>query len=106
MKHTLTALVLGVALLLASGGVGYAQTMVPVKNGSCPSGSSHAGSGYCKSRDGSNFVPAHNNSCPSGTVHAGAGYCRSKPGETYVPANGGGCPSGSSHAGAGYCRVR
>ena len=43
----LTALVLGLSLLVASGGVADAQTMVPAKNASCPSGSSYAGAGYC-----------------------------------------------------------
>lgn len=100
------AMPLGLCLLLATGGIANTQTMVPTDKGSCPSGSTHAGSGYCKSRDGSNFVIANNGSCPSGSVHAGAGYCRSNPGDTFVLANKGSCPSGSVHAGAGYCRVR
>ena len=83
-----------------------AQTMVRATNGSCPSGTSHAGSGYCKSGDGSNFVRETSGSCPSGSSHAGANYCRSKPDIVFVPASNGSCPSGSSHAGAGYCKVR
>ena len=83
-----------------------AQVIVPAHNGSCPSGSNHAGSGYCRSTDGSNFVPANNGSCPSGSNHAGANYCRSAANVQFVPANRGSCPSGSNHAGSGYCVVK
>ena len=93
------------ALLLAASGAS-AQQMVPARNGSCPSGSSHAGSGYCRSSSGAGFVAAHNGSCPSGTSHAGAGYCRTDGRTEYVPSRNGSCPSGTSHAGAGYCKGR
>jgi hypothetical protein len=84
----------------------FAQQMVPAQNGSCPSGSSHAGSGYCRSSSGAGFVAAQNGSCPSGTSHAGAGYCRTDGRTEYVPSRNGSCPSGTTHAGAGYCKGR
>ena len=99
---------LGIALwggLMVAAGPVLAQTMVPSQNGSCPSGASYAGSGYCRS-SGKNFVPAQNGSCPSGASYAGAGYCASPAGVTFVPARNGSCPSGSSYAGAQYCKVR
>ena len=83
-----------------------AQTMVPVINGVCPSGTNMAGSGYCRSTDGSNFVPSINGICPSGSNIAGAGYCRSSANIQFVPAHNGICPSGTNIAGAGYCAVR
>lgn len=83
-----------------------AQTMVPAQNGSCPSGSSHAGSGYCRSTSGKGFIASERGSCPSGTSHAGSGYCATDGRSTFVPARNGSCPSGTSHAGAGYCRGR
>ena len=98
-----TALV-GMFVTMASAAM--AQQMVPAHNGSCPSGSSHAGSGYCRSSSGAGFVPASNGSCPSGTSHAGAGYCRTDGRVEYVPSRNGSCPSGTSHAGAGYCKGR
>jgi hypothetical protein len=82
-----------------------AQTMIPSKKNICPSGSRRAGSGYCRSVDGSNFVSSNRNLCPSGSRRAGAGYCRSKPGIKFVPSNKNLCPSGSRRAGAGYCRL-
>lgn len=94
------------ALLVALPFAAQAQTMVPSQNGSCPSGSSHAGSGYCRSTSGKGFVPARNGSCPSGTSHAGSGYCATDGRTSYVPSNNGSCPSGTSHAGSGYCRSR
>ncbi len=97
----LPALILA-ALPVAAG----AQTMVPAQNGSCPSGSSHAGSGYCRATSGRGFIAAERGSCPSGTSHAGAGYCATDGRTPYVPARNGSCPSGTSHAGAGYCRGR
>ncbi|MCA3421167.1 MAG: hypothetical protein INF88_19930 [Roseomonas sp.] len=92
--------------LLITTSAAMAQQMVPARNGSCPSGSSHAGSGYCRSSSGAGFVAAQNGSCPSGTSHAGAGYCRTDGRTEYVPSRGGSCPSGTSHAGAGYCKGR
>jgi hypothetical protein len=102
-KMLLRATLLG---LLMTTSVAMAQQMVPAHNGSCPSGSSHAGSGYCRSSSGAGFVAAQNGSCPSGTSHAGAGYCRTDGRTEYVPSRGGSCPSGTSHAGAGYCKGR
>ena len=91
-------------LLLVSAALpAAAETMVPAQNGSCPSGSNYAGSGYCRS-SGRNFVPAHNGSCPSGANYAGAGYCGSE--AQFVPARNGSCPSGSNYAGAGYCKLK
>jgi type IV secretory pathway TrbL component len=98
----LRAVVLG----LVVSGAAFAQQMVPAHKGSCPSGASHAGSGYCRSSSGAGFVAAQNGSCPSGTSHAGAGYCRTDGRSEYVPSRGGSCPSGTSHAGAGYCKGR
>lgn len=94
------------AALVALPVLAQAQTMVPARNGSCPSGSSNAGSGYCRSTSGKGFVPSRNGSCPSGTSNAGAGYCATDGRTTYVPSNNGSCPSGTSNAGAGYCRSR
>jgi len=82
MKSILIRILL-LTLLFPS--IAFGERMVPANKGSCPSGTSHAGSGYCKSRVGSSFVPATRGSCPSGTNHAGAGYCRNKRGEQYVP---------------------
>ena len=83
----------------------FAQGMVPAQNGSCPSGTNYAGSGYCRASSSDVFVPAHNGSCPSGSNYAGSGYCRSSSARGYVPAHNGSCPSGSNYAGSGYCRV-
>lgn len=94
---------LALMVLVASDFPVAAQTMVPAQNGSCPSGSSYAGSGYCRS-SGRNFIPANNGSCPSGASYAGSGYCGSN--DQYVPARNGSCPSGASYAGSGYCRLR
>ena len=94
------------AALVALPFVAQAQSMVPSKNGSCPSGSSNAGSGYCRSTSGKGYVPSRNGSCPSGTSNAGAGYCATDGRTSYVPSNNGSCPSGTSNAGAGYCRGR
>lgn len=82
------------------------SAMVPAQGGSCPSGASYAGSGYCKSGDGKHFMPAVNGSCPSGSAYASAGYCRAnKVGVSFVPAVKGSCPSGSAYASSGYCRI-
>ena len=81
------------------------SNMVPEHNGSCPSGSNHAGAGYCRS-SGSAYIPSHNGSCPSGTNHAGANYCRTDGHTTYVREHNGSCPSGTNHVGSGYCRGR
>ena len=91
--------------LIAIATPSLAQGMVPAKNGSCPSGTSYAGSGYCRATGNDVFVPAQNGSCPSGASYAGSGYCRSSSGRGYVPARSGSCPSGSHYAGSGYCRV-
>ncbi|MCZ8142464.1 MAG: hypothetical protein O9273_12365, partial [Acetobacteraceae bacterium] len=56
--------------LVLSTSAALAQQMVPARNGSCPSGSSHAGSGYCRSSSGAGFIAAQNGSCPSGSSHA------------------------------------
>ncbi len=74
------------------------------KLGSCPSGTSSAGSGYCKINNGKQYIPKFS-SCPSGTSSAGSGYCRVNNGKQYIPKQGS-CPSGSSSAGSGYCMVR
>ena len=95
-----------IAILLTLPFVADAQTMVPSQNGSCPSGSSSAGSGYCRSTSGRGFIPSDRGSCPSGTSSAGAGYCATDGHTTYVPANRGSCPSGTTSAGSGYCRSR
>jgi hypothetical protein len=42
----LRVVVLGLVVTSAA----LAQQMVPARNGSCPSGTSHAGAGYCKGR--------------------------------------------------------
>ena len=102
----LLTLVLGLSVSLAAWAATRAaasSTVVPRNNG-CPSGSSDAGSGYCKSNDGRHFMP-WNNGCPSGSSDAGVRYCRAnKIGVSFVPkANG--CPSGSTDAGVGYCRI-
>jgi hypothetical protein len=94
------------AILLTMPVVAGAQTMVPSQNGSCPSGATNAGSGYCRSTSGRGFIPSDRGGCPSGTTSAGAGYCATDGSATYVPAIHGGCPSGTTSAGAGYCRGR
>jgi hypothetical protein len=63
-------------LLVLGCGTAQAQSMVPAHNGSCPSGTSYAGSGYCRASSSDVYVPAHNGSCPSGSSYAGSGYCR------------------------------
>lgn len=100
----LKALSSALALCFTTGA--QAQTMVPAHNGSCPSGSSYAGSGYCRSTSGRGFIPADRGSCPSGASYAGSGYCGTDGHTVYVPANRGSCPSGTSYAGSGYCRGR
>jgi hypothetical protein len=100
------AFLLPAIVLMALPVAAAAQSMVPARNGSCPSGSSHAGSGYCRSTSGKGFIAAERGSCPSGTSNAGAGYCATDGRTTYVPSRNGSCPSGSSNAGAGYCRGR
>ena len=94
------------AILLTLPLVADAQTMVPSQNGSCPSGSTNAGSGYCRSTSGRGFIQSDRGACPSGTSSAGAGYCATDGSTTYVPANRGSCPSGTTSAGSGYCRGR
>jgi len=44
-------------------------------------------------------------SCPSGTSSAGSAYCRVNNGKQDIPKQGS-CPSGSSSAGSDYCMVR
>jgi hypothetical protein len=85
--------------------VSWAQGMIPAQNGSCPSGTNYAGSGYCRASGSDIYVPAQSGSCPSGANYAGSGYCRSSSARGYVPAHNGSCPSGSNYAGSGYCRV-
>jgi uncharacterized circularly permuted ATP-grasp superfamily protein len=95
----------GLCLAVLASGLAKAQSMVPAHNGSCPSGTSYAGSGYCRATNGDVYVPAQNGSCPSGASYAGSNYCRSSSARGYVPAHNGSCPSGSSYAGSGYCKI-
>ena len=47
----------------------------------CPSGSSYAGSGFCKSQGNNQFFRGGGNSgkmCPSGSSYAGSGFCRTR----------------------------
>ena len=68
---------MALALTLAIAAYGD-SSMVPKKPGSgCPSGSSDAGGGYCRSSSGDKYVEKRQGSgCPSGTSDAGGGYCR------------------------------
>jgi hypothetical protein len=77
MRFPILFSVLGLALALSSPTLGQ-SSMVPKKQGSgCPSGSSDAGGGYCRSSSGHTYVEKHKGSgCPSGTSDAGGGYCR------------------------------
>ena len=68
----------GLFALLLSTSAALAQQMVPARNGSCPSGSSHAGAGYCRTDGRTEYVPSRGGSCPSGTSHVGAGYCKAR----------------------------
>ncbi|MDB4338229.1 hypothetical protein N9997_02675 [Synechococcus sp. AH-603-L18] len=97
-------------VVITSGGIiGFAPTaeagqMMP-KQGSCPSGTTSVGGGYCKARDNNQYVPKQG-SCPSGTSSVGGGYCKARnSNDQYVP-KGGSCPSGTSSVGGGYCKVR
>ncbi len=47
------------------------------KMGSCPSGTSSAGSGYCKIKNGKQYIPKQG-ACPSGTSSAGGWVLQSK----------------------------
>lgn len=97
----LTGLLLSFSLALI-GSPSYSQ-MIP-KLGSCPSGTTSAGGGYCKATRGGTYIPKLG-SCPSGSTSAGGGYCRSRNNIQYVPKSGS-CPSGTTSAGGGYCMVR
>ena len=59
-----------VAILLTLPFGAGAQTMVPSQNGVCPSGSTNAGSGYCRSTSGR--VIAHQGG--ERGLRAGSGY--------------------------------
>ena len=104
-SRTVLFVVAGVLSVAVSWSV-QAQTIVPSQNGVCPSGSTSAGSGYCRSTSGRGFIPSDRGSCPSGTSSAGAGYCATDGHTTYVPATRGSCPSGTTSAGSGYCRSK
>ena len=97
------------AVITAGGIVGYVPTanagqMIP-KQGSCPSGTSSVGGGYCQARDNNQYIPKRG-SCPSGTSSVGGGYCKARnSSDQYLP-KGGSCPSGTSSVGGGYCKVR
>ena len=68
-----------VAVITSGGMIVFAPTanagqMMP-KQGSCPSGTSSVGGGYCKARDNNQYVPKRG-SCPPGTSSVGSGYCK------------------------------
>ena len=47
----------------------------------CPSGSSYAGNGFCKSNGSNQFFPGGGNTgrlCPSGSSYAGNGFCKNR----------------------------
>ena len=98
-----------VAVIASGGMIGFAPAanagqMMP-KQGSCPSGTSSVGGGYCQARDNNQYVPKRG-SCPSGASSVGGGYCKAlNSSDQYVP-KGGSCPSGTSSVGGGYCKVR
>jgi len=69
-----------VAVITSGGMIGFAPTanagqMMP-KQGSCPSGTSSVGGGYCKARNSSDQYVPKGGSCPSGTSSVGGGYCK------------------------------
>ena len=81
-----------------------AGQMMP-KQGTCPSGTSSVGGGYCQARDINQYIPKRG-SCPSTTSSVGGGYCKARnSNDQYVP-KGSSCPSGTSSVGGGYCKVR
>jgi hypothetical protein len=106
LKNSLTLSTAVFCVLMLPLSTNAQQAIVQSQNGSCPSGSSHVGSGYCRTTSGKGYVLEMRGSCPSGTSHAGAGYCVTDGRTLYVPENNGSCPSGTSHAGAGYCQGR
>ena len=106
MKTLLSSMIFLIVVLFVYTEFVIAQTMFRSHRSACPTGSRHAGSGLCASKDGSNFFRSHRSACPSGSRHAGHGFCRSSAGVIFLRSHNSRCPSGSRHAGHGFCRMK
>ena len=72
---TLIASITSAGMIVYSPATNAGQ-MMP-KLGSCPSGMSSVGGGYCQARDNNQYIPKRG-SCPSGTSSVGNAYCKAR----------------------------